>query len=251
MTISISAGSVFDENKFVLPHFSPHLKQRYSFHSSRNAASILKNRSPDQFDMICATLEKFDIWAGEIRRPGGSETTFTKRFGDIAGIEGWHQQVHIEADLEVRLLEGKRKTSAKQIAKVLREDFIHNHYVDFWSDRVAFDYEWNSKDQTYDRDLFAFRSFFEAGIIDLGVIVTRDLENDFFASLGHALDKTDTEKQSTVKDKFGASTTGIAKLMSRIEAGRAGGCPVLAIGIKPETVIPDIVLPNTRFCTLK
>ncbi|MFI5102054.1 MAG: BglII/BstYI family type II restriction endonuclease [Terriglobales bacterium] len=28
---------------------------------------------------------------------------------------------------------------------------------------VALDVEWNSKDQTFDRDLYAFRTFFEFG----------------------------------------------------------------------------------------
>lgn len=30
--------------------------------------------------------------------------------------------------------------------------------------KIAFDVEWNSKDQTFDRDLYAFRSFSECGM---------------------------------------------------------------------------------------
>src|SRR5690606_37595172 len=115
--------------------------------------------------------------------------------------------------------------NAPEIDRVVREDYIHNHLVDFWRGRVAFDYEWNSKDQTYDRDLYAFRSFFEAGVIDVGVIVTRDLDNDFFKRLGRTLDRAGLETEGSVMAKFGASTTGIGKLISRIGAGRSGGCP--------------------------
>ena len=46
---------------------------------------------------------------------------------------------------------------------------------------MAFDLEWNSKDQTFDRDLLAMRTYFDCGLIDVGVIVTRAKElNDVF-----------------------------------------------------------------------
>ncbi|EQD79612.1 Restriction endonuclease BglII [mine drainage metagenome] len=38
---------------------------------------------------------------------------------------------------------------------------------------VAFNLEWNSKDQTFDRDLYAFRTFHEAGVISAAVLLTR------------------------------------------------------------------------------
>ena len=38
------------------------------------------------------------------------------------------------------------------------------------------------------------------------------------------------------KSKFGASTTWMGKLKYRLDAGRGGGCPVLALGIKPALV---------------
>jgi len=58
------------------------------------------------------------------------------------------------------------------------------------------------------------------------VLVTRSAELDrVFASLG-----------PEVKAKYGASTTWMGKLKYRLEAGRGGGCPVLALGITPRTV---------------
>jgi len=76
-------------------------------------------------------------------------------------------------------------------------------------------------------------------VIDVGVIVTRELSNDFFQSLGKCLDKDGNETDSTVAAKFGASTTGTHKLISRIAAGRSGGCPVLVFGILPDNITPD------------
>jgi CRISPR-associated protein Csd2 len=37
-------------------------------------------------------------------------------------------------------------------------------------------------------------------------------------------------------NKYGASTTWMGKLLYRLNAGRNGSCPVLAIGIKPECI---------------
>jgi hypothetical protein len=35
--------------------------------------------------------------------------------------------------------------------------FIDGHNIDFVKNKVAFDFEWNSKDQTFDRDLLAMQ----------------------------------------------------------------------------------------------
>lgn len=214
------------------------LRDRYSVSSYRSAHAVLKERAPDDLQAILSILDAFTISRTEIRKPGGNRMSATTRFGELAVARGFVEEVRIEADLLVKLRAGKGE-NAPVVDRILREDFIHNHLVDFWRGRVAFDYEWNSKDQTYDRDLYAFRSFFEAGVIDVGVIVTRELDQAFFQSLGNCLDKHGNETDKSVAAKFGASTTGTHKLISRIAAGRSGGCPVLVFGILPGNITPD------------
>jgi len=234
--VSLTDDAVFDSGDAVEQVVGTHLRDRYSFLSYRSAAAILQQRAPVELSAILSLLDDFRVSKTEIRMPGGNRAVFTERFGDNASRLGFHQEVHIEADLLVRLREGKGEKSP-EIGRILRKDYIHNHLVDFWRGRVAFDFEWNSKDQTYDRDLFAFRSFFEAGVIDVGVIVTRELSGEFFKSLGFALDKTGQPTTRTVAAKFGASTTGMHKLGTRMAAGRSGGCPVLAVGILPGNIV--------------
>lgn len=92
---------------------------------------------------------------------------------------------------------------------------------------VAFDLEWNSKDQTFDRDLYSFRAFFEYNMVSVGVLVTRSNELDpYFARLG-----------KEIKMKYGASTTHMGKLLPRLHANRNGGCPVLVFGITTRLLI--------------
>ncbi len=59
----------------------------------------------------------------------------------------------------------------------------------------------------------------------MGIILTRSDELQ------------ETFKQLGKGSSYGASTTHWSKLIPRIEGGGAGGCPVLAIGIKPNLVV--------------
>jgi hypothetical protein len=123
-------------------------------------------------------------------------------------------------------LEGKTR---EELAVV--RGFIGGHKIDFIKNRVAFDLEWNSKDQTFDRDLSAVRAFYECGIIAAGVLLTRSKAlKPLFAEIQNRVDIKD------FKSKFGASTTWMGKLTSRLDAGRGGGCPILALGIKPALI---------------
>ena len=46
------------------------------------------------------------------------------------------------------------------------------------------------------------------------------------------LDKLVAVFGKTIKDKYGASTTHMSKLLPRIDGGGAAGCPILVLGIK-------------------
>lgn len=236
----MSTDSFFSEGKVADPTgtldgiFSQELQQKFEIFSYRNAAAILKMNFPDQLTHIIDIMESFEISKRMIREPGGSKGPIAK-YVDTLFPEDW-VETRISADLNVKLLDAKAKN--KVVSQYIRQGYLDGHRIDFVNDRVALDLEWNSKDQTYDRDLYAFSAFYDAGAIDVGVIITRgsSLDNDFFRSLGKVLNKNGLEGSEDVYKKFGASTTWMGKLLYRLDAGRNGGCPVLAIGIKPECV---------------
>ena len=106
------------------------------------------------------------------------------------------------------------------------ETYPDTHEIDYLKGRVAFDIEWNSKDQTFDRDLYAFRMFFDLNRISVAVLLTRSDElEDYFKTLGELKDKYGTTR--AVKDKYGASTTHMGQLIWRLDQGRSGGCPIV------------------------
>lgn len=231
----VSSGKIADSSEITELVFPETIAKKFEIFSYRNAASILKNSFPSEFDDICRALESFKISTEMIRQPGGSKGPIAKYVDTLFGAD-W-AETRISADLHVKLLHAKVRN--RILNEYTREGFLDGHRIDFVKGRVALDLEWNSKDQTYDRDLYAFSAFYEAGAIDVGVILTRgsSLDNSFFRSLGNVLKKDGTEGVDEVYKKFGASTTWMGKLLYRLDAGRNGGCPVLAIGIKPECVV--------------
>ena len=207
--------------------------KKFEVFSYRNAANILKNSFPEHFAEIVLALEALTITTTQIRTPGGSKSLIAKYVDTLFG-DDW-RETRISADLLVKLMPPKGGTV---FSAYTREGFLDGHRIDFVKGRVALDLEWNSKDQTYDRDLYAFSAFYEAGAIDVAVIITRgsSMDNAYFRSLGKVLEKDGTDGRGDVYKKYGASTTWMGKLLYRLDAGRNGGCPVLAIGITPACV---------------
>lgn len=229
----VSEGKIADPAASYQHYFPPHLLKKFEIYSYRNAAAVLASSFPDQFRTLSQVLSEFTITRDQIRIPGGSKGPIAQYVDDLFP-DDW-AEARISADLHVRLL---RANGSGVLRDYVRTGFLDGHRIDFVNGKVALDFEWNSKDQTYDRDLYAFSAFYEAGAIDVGIILTRGraLDLPFFRSLGKVLNKDGTEGRDDVHRKFGASTTWMGKLLYRLDAGRNGGCPILAIGITPECV---------------
>jgi Restriction endonuclease BglII len=226
------------------------LLEKYKFASYGRALSVLAHGFPDEFNEILDALREFNITTGMIRRPGGNESEIPKEIARILRPRGWHETT-IVGDLQIRrewkvpkkVSKSGKQEFEKRSDHFVRRNFFDGHKIDFVKGRVAFDFEWNSKDQTFDRDLSAFDAFATAGAIDVAVIVTRDTSlNPIFQELGTALKKDGVVATNEKGDpiplapKYGASTTWWGKLIYRLNAGRNGGCPVLVVGITPMCI---------------
>lgn len=232
----VSSGRVADERSILGDVFNPELLEKFEIYSYRSAANVLAHSFPKQFSELISALEKFEITKTMIRTPGGNKGPIASYVDTLFSTDNW-AETRISADLNVKLIHATQKD--KILRSYTRQGFLDGHRIDFVSDKVALDLEWNSKDQTYDRDLYAFSAFHEAGAIDVGIILTRgaSLDSKFFRSLGKVLKKDGSEGTEEVYKKFGASTTWMGKLLYRLDAGRNGGCPVIAIGITPNCVV--------------
>lgn len=203
---------------------------KFEFHNYGHALEILTQSFPQQWGELLDCFDKLNLSLDDIRQEGGNESPIPKKFDDILYPYGW-REIRISGDLivkkyprQVAQRRGRFGDTPFEVNTI--EGYIDGHNIDFLRDRVAFDLEWNSKDQTFDRDLLAMRTYFDCGLVDVGIIVTRSQElNDIFKEV------TD-EKGAPLMRKYGASTTWMGKLISRLESRRNGGCPILAVGIK-------------------
>lgn len=202
------------------------LLDRYEFYNHGHALEILTEAFPEEWNDIQACLNELQISKEELLAAGGNESSIPKKFDDVLYPRGW-REIRITGDLLVKMYprgKSRGRFEKEPFDEKKIEGYIDGHNIDFIKNKVAFDLEWNSKDQTFDRDLMAMRTYFDCGLVEVGIIITRAEElNDIFAELG-------------IKTKYGASTTWIGKLDYRLKSRRNGGCPILAIGIKKSCV---------------
>ena len=207
-------------------YIRPKLLERFEFQNYGHALEILATSFPEEWEDLQDCLEALYITKADLLEAGGNETNIPKKFDDVLYPRGW-REIRISGDLVIKFYprgrsRGRFSTTPYDEKKI--EGYIDGHNIDFIKDKVAFDLEWNSKDQTFDRDLLAMRTYFDCGLIEVGIIVTRSQElNDIFTRLG-------------IKAKYGASTTWMGKLEYRLKSRRNGGCPILAIGIKKPCI---------------
>ncbi len=207
---------------------------KYEFYSYGHALEILCNAFPEEWEELQTCLRQLKLTLSDLKKAGGNESPIPKKFDDVLYPFGW-REIRISGDLTVKkyprqTAQRRGKFASEPYETEVIKGYIDGHNIDFLKNRVAFDLEWNSKDQTFDRDLLAMRTYFDCGLIDVGVIVTRAEElNDIFRK------EMDDNGQSLMK-KYGASTTWMGKLIPRLDSRRNGGCPVLAVGIRKECV---------------
>lgn len=204
------------------------IRDRFEFYSYGHALEILHDAFPVEWEEVQTCLRQLRLTVADLKTAGGNESPIPKKFDHVLYPFGW-REIRISGDLIVkkypRQTAQRRGRFADQPYETETiEGYIDGHNIDFLKNRVAFDLEWNSKDQTFDRDLLAMRTYFDCGPIDVGIIVTRAEElNDIF-------------RKENIMAKYGASTTWMGKLLSRLDSRRNGGCPILAVGIRKGCV---------------
>jgi hypothetical protein len=204
------AGAVAEPTAGGLPQVG------YQYGVTRYADLILKEAFPAQFEAIAEALDTFRATLGELQAGGGNETPFVTRFDRSLSDRGW----------------GRRTIT---VAKTIDERPIsraRGHAIDMFAGGpgpngypgVAVEMEWNNKDPFFDRDLLNFQALHREGVLAVGVIVTRgpELQRMIKSIIGEG--------------KYGESTTHWSKLVSRVNLGGGGECPLLLVGIELERI---------------
>lgn len=206
---------------------------RFEFYNYNHALEIITQAFPEEWCEIEECLRKLSIAKTDLQESGGNETNIPKKFDEVLYPYGW-REIKISGDLHIKFYPRKAEQRGRFASTPYEEriigNYIDGHNIDFIKNRIAFDLEWNSKDQTFDRDLLAMRTYYDCDIISAGIIITRAEElNDVFKIV------MDSDGIPIMR-KYGASTTWMGKLLPRLESRRNGGCPILAVGIRKACV---------------
>jgi hypothetical protein len=178
------------------------LRERFLFEERHHAASILAIDFPSEFKDIIECLEGFSLRRSHILKAGGRLSLIPQVIDGFLRERKWTER---RFDINITIDE-------KPIP-------IPTHKIDNFRNRIGIETEWNNKTEFYDRDLNNFRLLWEMRVLSVGVIVTRLSElQKLFNKLGKG-------------KSYGASTTHWDKLIPKVEAGGAGGCPLLLVGM--------------------
>ena len=215
-------------------YIAPDLLEKFEFYSYNHALEIITQAFPAEWSEIVDCLRQLRITTDDLRESGGNETKIPKKFDDVLYPRGW-REIRISGDLHIkfypRQAEQRGRFSQEPFEEKVIPGYIDGHNIDFLKNRIAFDLEWNSKDQTFDRDLLAMRTYYDCDLVSAGIIITRSAElNDIFKTIYDYDGKT--RQWKPILRKYGASTTWMGKLTYRLDSRRNGGCPILAVGIK-------------------
>ena len=219
-------------------YIAPDLLEKFEFYSYNHALEIITQAFPAEWSEIVDCLRQLRITTDDLRESGGNETKIPKKFDDVLYPRGW-REIRISGDLHIkfypRQAEQRGRFSQEPFEEKVIPGYIDGHNIDFLKNRIAFDLEWNSKDQTFDRDLLAMRTYYDCDLVSAGIIITRSAElNDIFKTIYDYDGKT--RQWKPILRKYGASTTWMGKLTYRLDSRRNGGCPILAVGIRKPCI---------------
>lgn len=205
--------------------FPQNIRDNYEIEEYRNGISILKNVYPNEWQDLIELLSQFVLRRSEILAPGGRKSTVADQLDSFLYARGWGETefktaIHLDEYELVKLATHNGRNTVTPTLRNSSVTEVPTHKIDCFKNKVAIEVEWNNKDPFFDRDLNNFRLLFDLGAVAVGVIITRASElQDLFKDLGKGA-------------SYGASTTHMGKLRSKLFGQGSGGCPVIAIGIK-------------------
>jgi hypothetical protein len=226
---------MFETFTYDLPTVLPReARDHWDFMESNSAAAVLQAVCPQEWADIVEVLSTYRLDPNSWLKAGGNRGDIAAQI-DAAFVErGWCEA---RLDLETRgILYRKDGEKLGDLPPVYQEGYL----VDNYKNRVVLDVEWNAKDGNLDRDLASYRSWFEAGVISAGVIITKDrlsllrlarrIWADYQATLAE-----DLRNPRLPIDLATSTVTAFDKARMRMRRGVMGTCPVLIVAATEAT----------------
>jgi len=218
------------------------VRSRYVWIETGNAAAILQATCFTEFSDLMGVLSNFKLSPNRWLVAGGNKGDIAGQLDGMFRRLGW-KETRIDVSVRGMFLTDWTKRGNTYVASTSDEVptvYSEGYRVDNHKGRMIVDIEWNAKDGNLDRDLSAYRSWYEYGLINGAVIITKDRLP--LLKLGRELwrdyQATTPAGQPLAKfpiDLTTSTTTSFDKAEIRIKRAGAGTCPVLIVGVSEQT----------------
>lgn len=212
----------------------PAIRARWAFHETSSAAAVLRSVCPAEWADITEVLANFKLDPARWLRAGGNRGDIAQEIDGMFESRGWRE---MRLDLETH---GILISRDNQVVERLPPLYQEGYLVDNFKGRVVLDVEWNAKDGNLDRDLSAYRSWHEAGVISAAVLITQDrvrlkqLAERLWGDYQQTLPVEQRNPRLPI-DLNTSTTTNLEKATLRVRRGVMGTCPLLVVAATPET----------------
>lgn len=226
---------MFETFTYDLPTVLPaETRARWDFMESNSAAAVMQAVCPDEWNDIVEVLSTYSLDPASWLKPGGNRGDIAEQIDDLFTQRGWRET---RLDLETKgilYLRGGERLG--ELPPVYQEGYL----VDNFKNRIVLDVEWNAKDGNLDRDLASYRSWFDAGVISAGVVITKDrpallrLARRLWADHQAMLPAEERNPKLPI-DLTTSTVTAFDKAQLRMRRGVMGSCPVLIVAATEAT----------------
>lgn len=209
-------------------------RNHWAFMETNSAAAVMKAVCPNEWKDICDVLSTYRLDPQSWLRAGGNRGDIAAQIDAEFHSKGWRET---RLDLSTTgLLFSKDGEKLGELPTVYQEGYL----VDNFKNRIVLDVEWNAKDGNLDRDLASYRSWFEAGVISAGVIITKDrldllkLARRIWTDYQLTLPEQNRIWKLPI-DLSTSTVTAFDKAQMRVRRGVMGSCPVLIVAATAAT----------------
>jgi len=190
----------------------------YSVRNINYGVELLRTAFPAHRRSIYQALDNWRPSWHDVEAKGGNLSVPSQQFVAAFEAQGW---TSCEFEVETRI-QGERT-----IARTHKLDlFKPGTRTAGRYPGVGIELEWNNKDEFFDRDLINFQALHIARGLAVGLLVTR----------GATLQDELTRRGREWRQRFGARTTHWEKLTPRLDLGRGGPTPIVALGIEASRI---------------
>ena len=209
-------------------------RSHWEFMETNSACAVMKAVCPSEWRDIVDVLSTYRLDPQFWLRPGGNRGDIAAQIDTEFAKRGWNET---RLDLSTTgILFSRDGTQIGQLPPVYQEGYL----VDNFKNRIVLDVEWNAKDGNLDRDLASYRSWFEAGVISAGVIITKDrlallkLARQVWADYQATISEDERVTKLPI-DLTTSTVTAFDKAQMRVRRGVMGSCPVLIVAATEKT----------------